>query len=159
MNPNQELITRFYNAFSQKDYKTMQQCYADNATFNDPIFTDLDSLHVKNMWEMLCRRSSGNFKLELKQVKASGSTVVAQWAVAYTFIATGRKVVNHVKSVFEIADGKIIKHTDFFSFYNWARQAFGFTAVLLGWTIMFKGRVRLTALSNLEKFMHKLSVK
>jgi hypothetical protein len=28
----------------------------------------------------------------------------------------------------------------------------------LGWTIMFKTKVRLTALSNLEKFMEKMRV-
>jgi ketosteroid isomerase-like protein len=158
MNPNETLITKFYTAFQQRDYKTMQACYADDATFSDPVFTDLDSRQVKAMWEMLCRRSADDFRLEFKNIKTDGNNATAQWTAWYTFTATGRKVVNRIKADFVIDNGRIIRHTDHFSFYTWARQAFGFTAVLLGWTIMFKKKVRLTALGNLEKFMEKMKI-
>jgi ketosteroid isomerase-like protein len=158
MNPNETLIARFYTAFQQKDYKTMQACYGDNASFSDSVFVDLDGPQVKAMWEMLCRRSADDFRLEFKNIKSDGNTATAQWTAWYTFTATGRKVVNRIKADFVIKDGLIIKHTDHFSFYTWARQAFGFTAMLLGWTIMFKSKVRLTALSNLEKFMEKMRI-
>jgi len=157
MNPNEALLTKFYTAFQQKDYKTMQDCYADTATFNDAIFTNLNTAQVKAMWEMLCKRSAADFKLEFKNIKSEGNTVTAQWTAHYTFTATGRKVVNRIKANFVVGDGKIIEHTDRFSFYKWARQAFGFTAVLLGWTITFKKRVRQTALNNLKKFMEKMA--
>jgi len=158
MNTNEALITRFYTAFQKKDYTTMQQCYADKATFSDPVFTDLDAMQVKAMWEMLCKRSSADFRLEFKNIHSAGNLVSLRWTAWYTFTATGRKVVNHVKGGFVIEDGKILKHIDQFSFYRWARQAFGITAALFGWTIMFKEKVRLTALSNLEKFMEKMKV-
>lgn len=158
MTPNEALITQFYTAFQQKDYQTMQACYADNATFSDPVFTELDAAHVKAMWEMLCKRSGADFKLEFKNMRSSGNLVSIRWTAWYTFSATGRKVINHVKGGFVIENGKIVKHVDQFNFYTWARQAFGITAMLLGWTILFKSRVRLTAHGNLEKFMEKMRI-
>jgi ketosteroid isomerase-like protein len=157
MNPNEALITKFYTAFQQRDYKTMQTCYADKATFNDPVFTNLNGAQVKAMWEMLCRRSADDFKLDFKNIKSDGSTAAAQWTAGYTFTATGRKVVNRIRAKFVIENGLIIKHTDHFNFYTWARQAFGFTGALLGWTLMFKTKVMQTAAGNLDKFMQKIS--
>ena len=52
MNQNTALLEQFYSAFQQRDYKTMQTCYADNAVFNDPAFVNLDAMHVRNMWEI-----------------------------------------------------------------------------------------------------------
>ena len=56
---------------------------------------------------------------------------------------------------FEIKDGKIIKHTDDFDFYKWAKQAFGITGVLVGWTVFFKNKVRVKALEGLKKYIQK----
>ncbi|MBW4890292.1 nuclear transport factor 2 family protein [Mucilaginibacter sp. HMF5004] len=132
MNTNEDLITKFYTAFQQKDYATMQACYADNATFSDSIFIGLNATQVKAMWEMLCKSSAADFKLEFKNIKSDDDTATAQWTAWYTFSATSRKVVNRIKASFVIEDGKIVQHADHFSFYTWARQAFGLTAVLLG---------------------------
>jgi len=38
MQPATLLLNRFYSAFQQLDYKTMQDCYSDNVIFNDPVF-------------------------------------------------------------------------------------------------------------------------
>ncbi|MCB9298566.1 MAG: hypothetical protein H6559_36450 [Lewinellaceae bacterium] len=46
---------------------------------------------------------------------------------------------------FQFRDGKIIRHTDRFGFYRWARQAFGIPGLLLGWTGWFRARVRAAA--------------
>lgn len=43
MNANEQCINSFYTAFQNKDFKTMQQCYADNAVFTDEVFIDLDA--------------------------------------------------------------------------------------------------------------------
>ncbi len=50
-----ELIIKFYTAFQQRDYKTMQDCYHEEAVFLDPVFEDLNATEVKYMWEMLCK--------------------------------------------------------------------------------------------------------
>ena len=36
MTANEELISNFYTAFQQKDYKTMQESYADNQNNYQP---------------------------------------------------------------------------------------------------------------------------
>ena len=51
MNDNEKLIHHFYNSFKQKDYAEMQKCYADNATFSDEAFQNLNSAQVKAMWK------------------------------------------------------------------------------------------------------------
>ncbi len=152
MNNNEALITKFYTAFSNRDYKEMQECYTDNATFNDPVFRNLNALQVKAMWEMLCIKAK-DLRIEFKNIKADDNKGKAEWTAYYSFSATGKKVINHIKSEFIFEDGKIIKHIDSFSFYNWSRQALGTIGLLLGWTSFLQIKVRRKAMKNLLYFM------
>jgi ketosteroid isomerase-like protein len=151
MNQNSQLITSFYTAFQQRDYKTMQNCYADKAVFNDEVFKNLNAEQVKSMWEMLLKKGK-DLKLEFKNISAGDLKGSAEWIATYTFSATQRKVVNHIYANFEFENGKIIKHTDHFNFHKWASQALGFKGTLLGWTNFLKKKVQQTALKNLEDF-------
>lgn len=156
MTPNEALIHQFYTAFQQKDVKTMQNSYGDQAIFNDAVFINLDAQQVRAMWQMLLSRSE-DMKLSFGKVKEDGDKVTAYWEAHYTFTATGKKVVNKIDAEFEIKDGKIIMHTDTFNFYKWARQAFGSGGLLLGWTNVFKEKVRQTAKKKLDDYMQKLN--
>lgn len=155
--PNQLLLEHFYTSFQNKDFAGMQACYSDDATFNDEVFQNLDAAQVRAMWEMLIRNGK-DLRLEFKDVSADEHTGSAYWEARYTFSATGRKVLNKIKANFEFENGKIKKHVDRFDFYAWARQAFGLTGILLGWTPYFHKKVNSTAMGNLARFMqHKSS--
>lgn len=151
---NTELITKFYTAFQQKDYKTMQDLYSDNAVFNDAVFTNLSAQEVRAMWQMLLTRGK-DLSLEFKDIWSEDTKAGATWIATYTFSATGRKVTNHINAVFEIENGKIIKHTDSFSFYKWARQALGVPGLLLGWSPTLKSKIQGAAKNNLQEFMKR----
>jgi ketosteroid isomerase-like protein len=152
MNSNEQLITTFYTSFQNKDYKGMQECYAGNATFSDPVFASLNAKQVKAMWEMLLKTGK-DLKLEFKNVSADEHKGSAEWIAYYTFSKTGNKVVNRIKASFVFENGKILKHTDRFDFYTWAKQSLGFTGLLLGWTPFLKNKIRKTAMQNLDNFM------
>jgi ketosteroid isomerase-like protein len=155
MHPNEQLIHRFYMAFQQRDFATMQSCYADNARFSDAAFVNLNAAEVKAMWEMLCKRGK-DLVLEYKNVQANDRTGAAEWVATYTFSATGKKVVNKIRAAFVFENGKILQHEDHFNFYTWARQALGLPGLLLGWTGFLKNKVRAGARKNLADFMqHK----
>ena len=132
----------------------MQDCYAENAEFSDAAFVDLDGKQVRAMWEMLCKTGK-DLKLTYGNVKGDATGGNAEWTAQYTFSRTGNKVTNNVTARFEIENGKIIRHTDHFDFYTWAKQAFGFSGLLMGWTPFFKKKVRAAAMENLDKFMQK----
>ena len=153
---NTDLAAAFYEAFSRKDYKTMQSLYAENAVFTDPVFQKLSATEVKGMWEMLISRGkdmSVDYKVEGEQ----GNIVSVGWTAVYTFSATGRRVVNHINAQLTIEDGKIVAHTDYFPFRKWARQALGFQGILFGSTSFLKNKVRTTARQNLDVFLAKKS--
>jgi ketosteroid isomerase-like protein len=155
MTANEQVIHQFYTAFQQKNIAEMQAAYAENATFNDPVFSLLDAEQVRAMWQMLLTRSN-DLNLSFGDVKEyENNRVTVYWQANYTFTATGRKVRNKVNAQFELADGKIIAHTDAFNFYRWAKQAFGGGGFLLGWTKLFQEKVRQTAMKKLEAFMQK----
>jgi ketosteroid isomerase-like protein len=156
MTPNEALIHQFYTAFQQKDVTTMQNSYGNQAIFNDAVFINLDAQQARAMWQMLLSRSE-DMKLSFGKVKEDGDKVTAYWEAHYTFTATGKKVVNKIDAEFEIKDGKIIRHTDTFNFHKWARQAFGSGGLLLGWTNVFKEKVRQTAKKKLDDYMLKLN--
>ena len=154
MTTNEQLITKFYTCFQNKDYLGMQDCYADHAKFSDAVFTDLDGEQVKAMWEMLIKNGK-DLKVIFNNVKGDAAGGSAEWTAWYTFSRTGKKVINRINARFEIENGKIVKHTDSFNFYKWARQAFGFTGLLIGWTPFFQNKVRTTAMESLTKFMYR----
>ena len=132
----------------------MQSCYADNAIFNDEVFVNLNAEQVRAMWEMLCIKGK-DMQISFSDVLTEGGKGTAHWTAIYTFSKTGRKVTNRIKANFTFEDGKIVKHTDEFDFYHWARQSLGFMGTLLGWTSFLKEKVRKLALSNLKDYMAK----
>lgn len=152
MNANEQLIQHFYTCFKNKDFKGMQDCYTDNATFSDAVFKNLNSQEVKAMWQMLITKGK-DLRVEFKDISSTENTVKAHWDAYYTFSATGKKVINRIDATFEIENGKIIKHIDHFSFYTWAKQALGLTGILLGWTSFLNKKVSTQAMKNLENFM------
>jgi len=152
MTINEELITNFYESFKRKDFRGMQNCYADNATFSDEVFKKLNASEVKAMWEMLILRGN-DLELEYKNVNADDKTGSAEWVATYTFSKTKRKVINRISAHFVFDNGKIVSHIDKFNFYKWSSQALGLTGLLLGWTGFLKKKVQLQAQSQLERFM------
>ncbi|TCC93489.1 nuclear transport factor 2 family protein [Pedobacter frigiditerrae] len=149
---NEQLIHNFYTSFKNKDYKGMQASYADNAIFSDAVFKNLNSEQVKAMWEMLVVKGK-DMRLEFSRITANENSVTAHWDAYYTFSATGKKVVNKIDAIFEIENGKIIKHTDSFNFHTWSTQALGIKGFLLGWTPFLRKKVAAQAMKNLASFM------
>ena len=155
MDKNKELIERFYNAFQKLDHKTMQNCYSEDAVFNDPVFGLLQGAEVKAMWEMLCRNAK-DFSLTYSNIFTDDEEYyTCNWSAKYTFSKTGNKVTNNIKAFMRIRDGKIIEHSDAFRFSTWIAQAFGWKGVLFGWTGFMKRAIQKRARKNLEKFMQR----
>jgi len=147
-----QLIQNFYNAFASGDSEAMVSIYADDIEFQDPAFGPLKSDNAKNMWRMLLK--TPGIKISASNIKADGQTGSADWVAEYTFSLTGRKVINKVHAEFIFSNDKIVKHTDTFSFWKWASQAFGLKGFLLGWTPLMKNKVRQQALARLNKFQY-----
>ena len=155
MNLNEQIISRFYTAFQKLDYKTMQDCYSEDAVFNDPVFGLLDGDAAKAMWEMLCKRAK-DFKLEYSNIQLLDEEyATCNWTASYTFSQTGRKVVNHVKAFMRLKDGKIIEHSDAFRLSTWIGQALGWKGVLFGWLGFMKRAVQKKARKSLVRFIEE----
>jgi len=154
MNTNEEIIHRFYTAFQHRDFKTMQECYADNATFSDPVFPQLDARQVRAMWEMFCVKSK-ELKIEYSNVIADGDSGSAEWVATYPFSASGNRVVNRIKANFRFEGGKIIQHRDHFNFHKWAGQALGLSGKLLGWMPFVKNKAQKAGMKALNDYMRK----
>jgi ketosteroid isomerase-like protein len=156
MTSNEKVIHHFYTCFQNLDYRGMQQCYSEQATFSDEIFQNLNAKQVCAMWEMLLSKNP-NITIKLKSISDNIDGGEAKWKATYHFSTTGKKVKNEVQSVFIIYDGKIIQQKDHFDFKAWARQAFGLRGLIYGWTSLFKHQVRRKAMSNLAAFMSRKS--
>ena len=152
MHPNETLLHAFYQAFQRKDYDAMKACYHPEAEFNDEVFRNLNAREAGMMWEMLIKNGR-DLKLEYAEVEAGDTSGQAVWTATYSFSKAKRKVVNTIQASFQFRDGKIIRHTDRFGFYRWARQAFGIPGLLLGWTGWFRARVRAGVKGQLQAYM------
>lgn len=148
---HQALINKFYSAFQQRDYATMNACYDDNILFEDPVFGKLLGNEAKAMWHMLCERGK-DLQISFNNVQANDLVGEAHWEAVYTF-STERKVHNVIDAVFQFNDGKITAHQDTFDLWKWTRMALGPSGILMGWTPMVQNKVRETAKKGLEKFI------
>lgn len=154
MHPNAALIHRFYDSFAALDAAGMQACYHPDVVFSDPAFGELRGRRAGAMWAMLCGRAK-DLRVTASDVQADDQRGRAHWEAHYTFGQTGRPVHNRIDAEFEFRDGLIIRHTDTFDFYAWARQALGPAGLLLGWTPILRNKVRQTALAGLDKYMRE----
>ena len=154
MHANAALIHRFYDSFAALDATGMQACYHPDVVFSDPAFGELRGKQAGAMWAMLCGRAK-DLQVTASDVEADDQRGRAHWEAHYTFGQTGRPVHNRIDAEFEFADGLIIRHTDRFDFYAWARQALGPAGLLLGWTPFLQKQVRDRARYGLDKYMRE----
>lgn len=150
MNDQEKCIAQFYTCFQNKDYRGMQRCYAENVTFTDDAFQLLHYGEVCAMWHMLLTAST-DLQLTFENVKANEHAGSCQWTATYTFTLTNRKVINKIDTQMKFDGTKIVLHLDSFDFWKWARQAFGITGLLLGWTSFFKRKVQKNGTAAINK--------
>lgn len=148
---SREVISQLYEAFAVRDHVGMARCYAPDARFSDPVFTDLRGTQVAAMWRMLCQRAT-DLRITYSDVSAEGTSGSAQWQAWYTYSATGRPVHNVIEAAFTFRDGLIASHRDHFDLYRWTRQALGTTGVFLGWSPFLRSAVRHKAALALARF-------
>jgi ketosteroid isomerase-like protein len=153
MNANEELITKFYNAFDNNDVNQMASCYHKDIQFQDPAFGVLKENEPITMWKMLLERSKGQIKIDFNHVIANKDSGSATWIATYTFSQTGRKVVNTIQATFEFKDGLISNHIDYFDLWKWSRQALGLKGLLLGWTGFMQNKIKESAQKSLQNYM------
>jgi len=154
MHPNAQRIQEFYAAFQRLDAQAMAQCYADTATFSDPVFANLHAAETRAMWAMLTKRAK-NFELSYANIQADDHKGSADWEAKYDFSASGRRVHNIIHAEFVIEQGKIVRHSDTFDMWRWARQALGITGWLLGWSGFFQRTISNQAMKSLQAYMRK----
>ena len=162
MDHNRATIEAFYSAFARLDTDAMAACYADNAHFQDEVFTLSGKREVMGMWRMLVgavqAKGRDDWRLTWRDTRANGSGGAAHWDAHYRFSATGRLVDNSIDSrVMFDATGRILRHRDTFDFWRWSKQALGAPGLLLGWTPMLRRGVQRKADANLRHFLAKES--
>ncbi len=148
---NQQLIEGFYDAFSRLEADAMAACYAPDARFSDPVFTELRGERIGQMWKMLASRST-DLEVNASEIEADGDSGSAHWIATYTFSQTGRKVRNDVRASFRFSNGLVVEHVDDFDFRAWARQALGSAAGVPPLTQIFRTLVRRRAAASLDEF-------
>ena len=152
---NIEIIKKFYTAFQQLDYKTMNSCYSEDIVFFYPAFELLRGQQVRSMWEMLCKNAQG-FSLTFDNIQQLDEEYyTCDWVATYMFSKTGRKVVNKIRANMKFANGQIIEHSDAFSLHKWSSQALGFTGKLFGWNSFYQRKIKNQAKKNLLQFMQR----
>jgi ketosteroid isomerase-like protein len=157
MSDNIAIVQRFYSAFQQLDYKTMNDCYSKDIVFSDPVFLVLHGDEVRAMWEMLCTHAK-DFSLNFSDITLLDEEyATCNWAASYTFSKTGNRVINRVKAYMKLKDGKIIEHSDAFRLSTWIGQALGWKGKLLSWSGFMKKAVQKNARKSLKSFIERKS--
>ena len=154
----QDTIEALYAAFERLDGDAMLACYAEDAAFDDEVFSLRGRPQVGGMWRMLCDSVLANgrdaWRLRWSGVQADGKTGRAHWEAWYRFSTTSRAVHNRIEAQFRFTpDGLIATHRDAFSFWRWSRQALGVPGLLLGWTPLLREKVRRQGEASLQQYL------
>src|SRR4249919_3668796 len=138
---NEALIRDLYTAMASRDAAAMASCYAPDAHFSDPVFTDLNGAEIGAMWALLCGRAK-SLKVTLVDVDAGDNEGQAHWEAIYPFSKTGRMVHNRIAAHFVFRGDKIADHRDDFPLWRWAGMALGLKGKLLGWLPPMQNAIR-----------------
>jgi ketosteroid isomerase-like protein len=149
---NTAVIRALYAAFAKRDGAAMAACYAPDARFSDPVFTDLRGAEIGAMWTMLCERAK-DLEIRLVSATAGDDTGHARWEADYPFSKTGRVVHNRIRATFRFHKGRIVDHLDEFSLWRWAGMALGPKGTLLGWAPPVRAAIRREADKGLRAFI------
>ena len=149
---NEDIGIEFYNAFASKDLESMDKLYHPNLKFSDPAFGKLNREQALSMWKMLFTASQ-DLDVTFKVVASSEQNVRMEWLAKYSFGKNKRPIINRINADLEISDGLILIHTDSFNLHQWAKQALGFSGLLLGWTGYFKNKLQQQTSRRLINFM------
>ena len=151
MNQNEATIHRFFTAYQNKEYTTMQNCYSKDAVYNSPIYGLINAEHVKAMWEMICKTNEEE-SLHFEKIELlDHEYTTCDWSLAYYY--TNRRINNKIKSYLRLENGLIIEHTDAFDLYKWSRMAFGLTGLLIGWSKFFQKKIQKSTRNKLSEFI------
>jgi len=147
-------IEALYGAFASLDAKAMAACYADDAYFDDEVFSLRGRQQIGGMWSMLIDAIKKSSRKDWKLVASEITETSAHWEPTYRFSSTGNLVHNVIDAEFEFnSQGLIKRHRDRFNFWRWSRQALGMPGWLLGWSGFLRGKVRRTATRQLDKYL------
>jgi ketosteroid isomerase-like protein len=149
---NETVVRDLYTAMASRDALAMASCYASDARFSDPVFTDLKGPEIGAMWAMLCSRAT-SLQVKLVDSEAGDRDGRATWEAVYPFSKTGRMVHNRITANFVFRDGKIVEHRDDFPLWRWTRMALGAKGFLLGWLPPVQNAIRREAAKSLAQYM------
>ena len=155
MHPNQELLETFYKAFRDSDSAVMAACYHEEATFDDPVFKNLNSEEVKAMWTMLIERGKGETQIIYSNIEANNAQGKAYWEAKYKFSQSGNMVHNKINASFTFKEGKILSHQDDFDLKKWAGMALGIVGKIFGGTTWLQNKIRKQARTSLTNHINR----
>ena len=113
---------------------------------------EVDARELRTMWRMLCARGK-DLRVVVSDVDADAAGAGrAHWVAAYTYSATGRRVVNRIDATVRFRDGLIARHVDRFDLWRWATMALGAKGALLGWLPPVQSAIRAQAAKALAAY-------
>ncbi|AMV37601.1 nuclear transport factor 2 family protein [Planctomyces sp. SH-PL62] len=127
MTPDEKTVQRFYEALQRFDAADASECYRDDAKFEDLAFQLSGKADISAMWRLVC---SKKVKIEFGDVRTEDGEVKAWWIADYMF--RGKRHVRYkIQPTFAFRDGKILRHVDSASRWEWAKQALGYPEAVL----------------------------
>lgn len=142
MDQNEQIIIKFLESFSQRDFDEMNKMYSDEIVYFDPKIGLIREGMVKNLWKNQFENAK-NFSFTYGDVvKVDDEYYTCENLILYRHPQTNRIMKDKRKSFFRMENGKIVEQSDAFKLYGWNRQAFGISGWILGWNTAFQKRVR-----------------
>jgi ketosteroid isomerase-like protein len=147
MDKDERTLRKYWTSLAAVDAEAMAACYAQDATFRDPVF-ELQGPDIGAMWKMLFSGARG-LKIVTGPLEVRDGAAEGTWKATYAFSKNGRVVHNTIHATLRARDGEIVEQVETFPFWKWSRMALGMKGTLLGWTPLVRNAVRRQAQARL----------
>jgi ketosteroid isomerase-like protein len=145
----------FFEAFKERDFNKMKDCYSSDIAYFDPIYNMLKGKEVMLMWKL---RYAGldSFSLQWKNITDAGDGYfTVEYSIHYNSPNSGKPIIENRKAYLRIIDDKITEHSDGFSMHELCKQEFGFSGWLIGWNRMYQNRIKLNERKKLLNLLQE----
>jgi len=144
MDFNHQLIADFFTAMHQHDFSKMQNIYANDIAFFDPMFQYFNEGQVMMMWRFRIENAA-SFSVDFSNITDEGDGYFTVDVVLHYVNPKNKPIHLKMKSYLRIINNKIAEHSDAYSIHGLCKQERGISGNWIGWNRMYQNRLKLEA--------------
>jgi len=150
---DQELISKFFDSFNERNFSKMRQFCAAELSYFDPMYNLLWGNDVFLMWKS-CYESCKHFSIIKESIKDQED---GYYSVGLKLEFGSKKIYfQKMTAHIKVVNHQIAEYSSAFSVHELLKQKYGIAGILFGWNRLMQNREKNNAKKSLIQFRDSL---